>query len=932
MKSPKVSAKIKQHILVAMADPAYSRAIRAMLAVDHYRLSYALDTHSAIELLQKKSFDAIILNAVPWKASRKSQGRKIIRAAAGTPVVVLPAGNSGTAAAIRAFGVDARYLSWNHVDGALLAATISSVISIHREGLALRESEDRFSRVFRSAPGMYAISTPKDGRHVDVNEAWLKTMGYRRHEVIGKTTNELNLWPYPKDRKQLLKEMAKMGSVRGFDTQLRTRKGHILDVQIAGEMIEIGGQSHLLLVAFDITERKQAEIQIKQSEERARAAEKVISEALENISEGFSIYDSEDRLVSWNQTWLDIYQCTLENIRPGMKFEELNRIDVKRKVIDKNWKSGEDYLKERTAHRRRLKGSYEFKLSSGKWVSVRERRTSDGGIVAIQTDITEFKRIEESLRKSRDELELRIHERTRQLREEVEERKRTMAALRVSEQRLRDMTEAVADWQWETDEKLRYTYFSDSARKALQIDPARMIGKTRSSLVASSFDDLQSEKWLQHADDLKNFRPFRDFQYAYKHPEGFILHLRVSGKPVFDEKGKFTGYRGSGSNITAQIEAETIAASAQRQLNDAIEGISDALILFDSDDRMVMCNSRYREIFSPIDDKLVPGLEFKELSRLVSKSRIFTQADVSPEKWLKERLARHKKENMRYEQSLNNGRWVNVTEYPTSDGGILILLTDITELHQSEEELRKARDQAEVANRAKSDFLAGMSHELRTPLNAIIGFSDAMRTELFGPIGQPRYIEYLDNIHDSGIHLLQLINDILDISKIEAGVTELNESWFLISPAIDRALRLVKSRAVEGSVSLSKNIPRKLPLLCGDERRFLQVVLNILTNAIKFTPGGGKVKIIAKLENNGDMVIRISDTGMGIKKADLKKVMTEFGQVNNNLAKPKEGTGLGLPLSKGLMEMHGGTLSLESKIRVGTVASLRFPAHRVGKG
>ncbi|MBT4932215.1 MAG: PAS domain S-box protein [Rhodospirillaceae bacterium] len=932
MKSRKAPEKTKQHILVAMASAAHGRAIRAMLAVDHYRLSYAPDMQSAIEHLQMKTFDAIILDSAPWQAGRKSQGRKIIKAAAGWPVIVLPAGIEGTAASIRAFGVDARYLSWDHVDGALLTATISSVVSIHQEGLALRESEDRFSRAFRSAPGMYAISTPKNGRHVNVNEAWLKALGYRRREVIGKTARELNLWPYPKDRKRLLNEMAEKGSVRQFETQLRTKKGSLLDLQIAGEMIEIGGQPHLLLVAFDITERKQAEIQIKQSEERARAAEKVISDALDNISEGFSIYDSEDRLVSWNQTWMEIYQYSPEMIKPGMEYEALNRFDVKQKVIDEDWRPGEVYLKERTAYRRSLKRSYEFKLSNGKWISVRERRTSDGGIVGIQTDITDLKRVEESLRKSHDELELRIHERTRQLREEVEERKRTMAALKVSEQRLRDMADAATDWQWETDENFRYTRFSDTILSVLNIDPKKLLGKTRLAVVVDGVENLDGEKWLQHVDDLENHRPFRDFEYAHKHPDGHVLHIRVSGKPAFDEKGKFTGYRGTGSNITTQVDAETSAASAQRQLNDAIEGISDALILFDNDDQMVMCNSRYREIFSPIADKLVPGLRFKELCRLVSRSRIFIFADDSSEKWLNERLAGHKKENMRYEQPLNNGRWVNVIEYPTSDGGILILLTDITELRQSEEELRRARDQAEVANRAKSDFLAGMSHELRTPLNAIIGFSDAMRTQLFGPIEQPRYIEYLGNIHDSGIHLLQLINDILDISKIEAGASEMNESRFSVSPVMDRALRLVKNRAVEGGVSLTKIIPGTLPSLYGDERRFLQVVLNILSNAIKFTPKGGDVKISAKVEKNGDMAIRISDNGMGIKKADIKKVMTEFGQINNSLAKPKEGTGLGLPLSKGLMEMHGGTLSLESKIKVGTVATLRFPAHRVGKG
>lgn len=912
-----------------MASAAHARNVRAMLAVDEFSLSYAGDADTSVARLGSKAFDAVIIDASPWKAKAISQGRKIIKAAAGAPIIILASGNEDIAAAMRAYGVTHRYPSWDYVDGDILSEMISSSISSHQEGLALRESEERFSKTFQSSPGMFAISTPKDGRHINVNEVWLKTLGFRRNEVIGKTVTELNLWPFPESRKLLIKELAKQGSVRDFEVQLRAKDGHLIDLLVNGEMIELKGQTHLLLVSFDITERKRAEAALRESEGRARAAEKMLSDALDNISEGFIIYDSDGRLVSWNQTWLDLYQYNTKIIRKGMTCEELNDLDIRKKIIASDWMAPQDYVKERMAYRQRLKDAFEVKLSNGNWISVRERRTADGGIVGIQTDITDLKRVEESLRKSHSELELRINERTRQLSQEVEERKKMMVALETSEQRLRDMAEAATDWQWETNEKLRYTHFSDSIRSVLKIDPKDLLGKTRQIVVVDGFEDIKSEKWLQHAGDLKNLRPFRDFEYAHKHPDGHILHLRVSGKPIFDEKGKFTGYRGTGQDITAQVEAERIAAKAQRQLIDAIEGISDGLILFDADDCMVMCNSRYREIFSVIEDKLIPGLEFKELARLTSKSKIFTKANTSPEKWLKERLARHKKSSKPNEQLLNNGRWVNIIEYPTSDGGTLILLTDITELRQTEQELRKARDQAEIANRAKSDFLAGMSHELRTPLNAIIGFSDAMRTQLFGPIEQPQYLDYLDNIHDSGIHLLQLINDILDISKIESGATEMEESLFNVDSVIERALRLVKNRAVEGEVRLKKVIPGKLPSLYGDERRFMQVVLNLLTNAIKFTPAGGGVNIKASVGKNGDMSIRISDTGMGIKKADIEKVMTEFGQVNNALARPKEGTGLGLPLSKGLMEMHGGTLTLKSKIKVGTVATLRFPAHRV---
>jgi len=917
--------------LLALASTAHAKKVRAILGADKYVISYATDQAAAIKRLNKKTFDAVILDVSPWNATCKASGKKIIKIAFERPVIVLPSGNDGNFAAMSAYGMDVDYLSWDYLDGRLLDATISNAISTQREKLALRESEERFSKAFQASPGLFAISTLKNGRHVNVNEVWLKTLGFKRNEVIGKSVKEMNLWPCLADRKQLVKELTEHGFVRGFETRLRAKKGDLLDFMINGELIDLEGEAHLLLVAFDISERKRTEAALKKSEERARAAETVLSDALDNISEGFALYDSENRLVTYNKTWMKHYQYTSSQVKPGSRYEDLVRLDVKQDVIEKKWKSGKDYIRDRTDYHRRFKGSHEVKLKNGTWLSIRERKTSHGGIVGIQTDITELKKIEEELRKSYDGLELRIFERTEQLRLEVEERKNMMVALEESEQRQRDMAEAATDWQWETDATLKYSYFSDRLEKALNVKSADLLGKNRLEMLADLFGPSDADNWQEHSRAMKNHEPFRDFQYAFVHPDGHTLHLRVSGQPSFDQKGKFIGYRGTGTNITAQVEFERKAVSSQRQLNDAIEGISDALILFDADDGLVMCNNRYREMFSPLESKLVPGLKFEELARMVSRSQLVTDAVTSPDQWLMKRLAQHKNPGKPYERRMENGRWSNCMEYQTSDGGTLILLTDTTNLHRAEENLLKARDQAEVANKAKSNFLAGMSHELRTPLNAIIGFSDAMRSELYGPIRQPQYSDYLDNIYDSGIHLLELINDILDISKIEAGAAELDESSIKISTIIERSLRLVKDQAAKGSVRLNKVIPRKLPFLYADERRVLQVLLNLLTNAIKFTPKGGEVKIAVKMEKSGDMAIRISDTGIGIKKGDIQTVMSEFGQADNALAKPNEGTGLGLPLSKGLMELHDGTLHIKSKIKVGTVVTMSFPSSRIYK-
>jgi len=255
--------------------------------------------------------------------------------------------------------------------------------------------------------------------------------------------------------------------------------------------------------------------------------------------------------------------------------------------------------------------------------------------------------------------------------------------------------------------------------------------------------------------------------------------------------------------------------------------------------------------------------------------------------------------------------------------------TDITERKQAAEALNVSKEQAELANRTKSEFLANMSHELRTPLNAIIGFSDMIRNQSFGPMNIPKYSEYADDINQSGTHLLKLINDILDLSKIEAGAIDLLEDTVDVSRAIDSCLHLIKARADAGGLAVTLDLDAPLPPLRADERKFKQILINLLSNAIKFTPAGGDVKVSVWASADDGYVFRIADTGIGIASNDIALALTPFKQVDGDLNRKFDGTGLGLPLAKSLAEMHGGSLELESEVGVGTTVTLRFPAERV---
>lgn len=256
-------------------------------------------------------------------------------------------------------------------------------------------------------------------------------------------------------------------------------------------------------------------------------------------------------------------------------------------------------------------------------------------------------------------------------------------------------------------------------------------------------------------------------------------------------------------------------------------------------------------------------------------------------------------------------------------------MENITRRKEAEMALRTAKEQADLANRAKSEFLANMSHELRTPLNAIIGFSEIIKDEMFGPVGRKDYVEYSKDIHASGTHLLELINDILDVSKIEAGKKELNESLFDFAHVGAAALRLVKPRADAGKLTLISDIPPNLPQVWGEELSIKQSVVNMLSNAVKFTPEGGSVTLAARLEGDGRLKVTVADTGIGIKEEDIPKVLVPFGQVDSALARRYAGTGLGLTLVISLIELHGGKFELQSVFGQGTDAIFYLPQERL---
>ena len=379
----------------------------------------------------------------------------------------------------------------------------------------------------------------------------------------------------------------------------------------------------------------------------------------------------------------------------------------------------------------------------------------------------------------------------------------------------------------------------------------------------------------------------------------------------------------------ARRASERDAAAAGERLVQAIETMSEAFAMFDADDRLVLFNTRYKEYHPDIAHLMVPGVTFEELIRPLAASGFVVQAEGREEAWIQERLELHRNPRESFFLPTAGGRWLQISERRTPDGLHVGVRTDVTELVRRGETLREAKERAEFANRAKSAFLANMSHELRTPLNSIIGFSEMLMGEVFGALGGEKNSEYVADINNSGLHLLRVINDILDLSKIEAGKMDLVDSEVAVGEAVDACVSMMKERASEAGVVLSIDVAEPFPPVRADSTQLKQILLNLLSNAVKFTPPGGRATMSAYRDGDGAPVFAVADTGIGIAAADIPNVLEPFAQVSDIMTRSHEGTGLGLSLARSLTELHGGTLHLASEVGVGTTVTVRLPAARV---
>jgi two-component system cell cycle sensor histidine kinase PleC len=440
-----------------------------------------------------------------------------------------------------------------------------------------------------------------------------------------------------------------------------------------------------------------------------------------------------------------------------------------------------------------------------------------------------------------------------------------------------------------------------------------------------------------------------DRMFRMRHEDGRWVWLRARAELVGGDSAE-PHLIGIAVDVTEQMRLVERSKTADIRLRDAIETISEAFVLWDSENRLVMCNSKYQQLHGIPDAALTPGSAYGDVIAAGRKPLVRSQVaatDGTPEDGARS-----------FELQLEDGGWLQINERRTKDGGFVSVGTDITQLKRHENrlvegerrlmatiaDLRQSRqklehqaqqmvelaekyaeekDRAEAANRTKSEFLANISHELRTPLNAIIGFSEIMQSGMFGALGSPKYIEYSQDIHQSGTYLLGVINDVLDMSRIEAGRMLLHPEDLVLDDMIEEAIRVVGAMAGAQQITVQPEISPPLRLR-GDRRALTQIMLNLLSNAVKFTPAGGRIRVRARTIDDA-IVFSVADTGIGIPRDALSKLGRPFEQVSNQFTKNHRGSGLGLAIASSQASLHGGAMRIRSVEGKGTVVSVRLP-------
>jgi PAS domain S-box-containing protein len=632
-----------------------------------------------------------------------------------------------------------------------------------------------------------------------------------------------------------------------------------------------------VISASELTAHLAAE---REATARARRLERV----LQQLRSGVAQYDSGQRLVLFNPAYAELVGLDRDEVRPGLTLTEvLRKLAAAGEFTNAD---ADSVVRQRAAMDRSRPTTYQRERPSGEVLRFRSQPMPDGGFLIEVAEVTALKRAEDEARRR--------------------------AAL--LDGVLEALPHGVAIW--------------GPDRRLARVNAA--YGRIMRGAPIAAGDGL--EEVIRRRARAGEFGPGDPEEIARRElgrpldrpqarhrvrPDGTAIEVRTAPLPD-------GGWVSVVTDVTELHRAREEASRRAEILTLMLENTRHGICLFDAEGNVVAANALAARMTGLTPEELAPGRNLADLRRLQLARGEFGEGPAAAA-WLATRPGIA--EGRRYERTRPNGMAIEVTTDPTPDGGFVRTYTDVTADRRAQEELRRAKEAAEAASRAKSRFLAMMSHELRTPLNAVIGFSEALLAQpgLHGPAQ-----EYARAIHDAGRHLLSLIEDVLDVARAATTGFEVTEAPLDPAALAEGVVRVMQAAAGAAGLALSLRLEPGLPRLRADERRLRQVLLNLISNAVKFTPTGGSVTLSAAIEPaTGDLLFRVTDSGIGMPAEDIPRAFEPFTQLDDSLARRFAGSGLGLPLSRALVEAQGGGLTLESAPGAGTTATVRLPRERL---
>ena len=780
---------------------------------------------------------------------------------------------------VRVRGRDGRDMIW-------------SLIEDISDELVRREELERLGEVAQETRNLVVI-TDGQGWIEWVNPAFEVQTGWRLEEVRGRTPGSF-LQCERTDPATVARIREALRTLVPIEVDIlnRSRSGREYWLRLAIQPRHDARQRHVGFIAVqtDVTELVAAREAAAAASTAAEQERACLVAAVDALNDGFVYYDAEDRLVLANRRYREIYADSAPAIVQGARFEDILRYGLDRGQYAEAVGCEEEWLRNRLAAHLAERPIRQT-LSDGTVLKIVERRTEDGGRVGLRVEVTDLHRAREAARSAEaDATRARA-----QLIAAVEALQDGFVLFDAEDRlvlcnsRYREMYPELAPVMSPG------TAFRDVLRRGLQ-----------QGLYAEAIG--REEEWLEEACaghgklrvELLKLTDGRVIRIVERRTaEGGTVGLRVDVTELYRAREDARN-------------AEAAAARARQQLVDAVEALEDGFLLFDAEDRLVLANDRYRKMYPRIADAVVPGVRFEDLlRRAIAVGAIIDLQTRDPEEWIAETLERHRQATETMIDTLADGRIVRIRDARTREGGRVGLRVDVTEITH-------ARERAEAANRAKSEFLANMSHEIRTPLNGVLGMADLLADT---PLNEAQ-TAMLDTIRGSGWSLLELLNDILDLARVEAGRLALDPRPFDLGTLVDQLGSLhggnAKAKGIGFVVQAEDGGAGKR---FGDETRVRQVLHNLLGNAVKFTRAGS-VTLEVICEGRDVMLFRISDTGIGMTEEEVARVFQPFEQADAGTARRFGGTGLGMTIVRKLLDVLEGDIRISSTLGQGTVVEV----------